>query len=285
MKGSPCYHQLSEKHFYLNRPVKGKEIFILQLNGTTRDNIPVAYLRSSLTKKNKVMKKFIFLISVAFLFASCRMNKSAVQSNNFEQAMNKISTSVIKNSEKEAEKQAKQMKRQGYYVDPMGLPMETQLEKAMLFEGIVDNSGRTRYIVEKEHVLSRTPASGKQHALELAKLTLAGYLQSYIQGLVQTDLGNNQISMKEAESINKSVSVYNNWIAQNLGPVTPVAVLYKDHRNEVEVYVTVAYDKRYAKTLVSEQLVKKLEGDTNIAREKLEKVFNASRFDNLGANK
>ena len=229
------------------------------------------------------MKKIIYFLAAIVLLASCSMNKSAVQSSNFEQAMNQISESVIKDSKERAKKTAKQLKRKGYYVDPMGLPMDIQLEKAILFEGIVDNSGNTRYIVEKARVVSKTPGTGKQHATELAKITIAGYLQSHIVGLVQTDLTNQQLSLSEAEAINKSISVYENWIAQNLGSVIPVAVLYKDHKDHIEVFVNIAYDKGNVDELVSNKIVSKLAEDTNVAREKLEKVFHSDRFQNISS--
>lgn len=193
-----------------------------------------------------------------------------------------LSDKYTKAVSKRALSEAKKLKKQGYYVAPMALPIDAQLTKVYLYEGVTDEIGNRRYITERASVKSRSKTAGKQHAIEACKIYIAGYMQSHIMGLVKSDLSNQELSTSEAESISKMVSSYENWIAANLGPVNPVAVFYRDEKGGIlDVSVCVSYDLEYNLERVRNKTLRKLEDDTDIARERLEEVFDSERFRNI----
>ena len=124
-----------------------------------------------------------------------------------------------------------------------------------------------------------------KHAMEVCMINLARRFNSHIKGLVQTYLSNQELSQKEAESINKMVSAYENWTAINLGPVIPVSVFLKDEGDGiVEVSVSVAYNVDENLERLREKTISKLEEDTDIAREKLDRFLSPSRFNKFQNN-
>lgn len=232
------------------------------------------------------MFRFTFRLLVIGLLAACSGEKQTVtQETTFSKGRIAQSQAFLQSAGKRAKQQAKSLAKQGFYTDPLGLPMDAQLHKAYVFESEVDESGQSRFIVEKATVVARTKSSGKQHALETAKLTIAGYLQSHIAGLVKSDLSNHQLSEEEAESINKMVSSYENWIVNNLGSVEPLAILYRDLKGDkVEVQVSIAFDLSQNLEQVRSKTLSKLEEDTDVSREKLESVFSPERFNEMETN-
>jgi hypothetical protein len=177
-----------------------------------------------------------------------------------------------------AKKKARQNAKAGYYTNLTSTTMECQIEKAILYDAVLNAEGQKRYIVETSNVLSKSPEAGKQHAIETAKIKIAGYLQSTILGLVETSLSNNQLSMKEAEQINKMVSNYENWIAQNLGSVEPIGAIYKKHHDKIEVEVCIAYNMENAANITRNAVINKLSEDTKISKDKLNDVLKRNNF-------
>lgn len=178
-----------------------------------------------------------------------------------------------------ATKEVRKLKKQDYFVEPMALPMDAQLAKVYAYESAMNADGLPLYFLERASTKTRSKSAGKQHAIEVAKIFLAGRFASRIAGLAITDLSNNELSQEEAKSISKVVSTYDNWIAKKLGPVIPLAVLYREEENGIlEVNVTVAYNIEANLENLREQTLSQLEKDTQIARERLEKAFPAERL-------
>lgn len=190
--------------------------------------------------------------------------------------------SLLKAAAKNASQEAKKLKKEGYYTEPMALPMDVQLTKAYIYESALDDEGVKSFFTERASVKSRSKSAGKQHATEVCMIYLARSFNAHIAGLAQTDLSNHELSQAEAESISKTVSAYENWTAINLGPVIPVAVFMKDEKDGiVEVSVSVAYNLDANLDRLREETISKLQKDTDVAREKLESLMAPERFNNI----
>jgi len=228
------------------------------------------------------MRTFIVSLICIALFASCSSSRKAQAPSGTSQAPSTYSQQLSENAASISKDKAKKLRKDGWYEETAAPPIEYQLMRSMLIESAVDENGNPKYLAASARVLARTPANAVQASIEIAKLTIAGYIQSHIMGLVNSDLSNKQISMKEAESINKSISVYKNVIAQSLNLERPVAVFYRNVGNDrIEADVRLAYCPSEHIQSVRETVVTKLEQDTNLTREELDKIFRMDRFQNI----
>ncbi len=195
-----------------------------------------------------VMKKLITIFCALFLGASML---------------------VAQDFAKAAKKEAKSYSKEGWIVAPGHLPLEKQLEKSYNMSNQTDDMGYPKYVTGEAMSIGKNYDAAKMQALELAKLTLAGKLQTEVVALVDNNLGNTQLPEEQAESVTKTVMASKNLIAQKIGRVITVVECYreKDNKNK-EVRVMIAYNMEMAveaaKQAVREELMKK--GDELHAR-------------------
>jgi hypothetical protein len=188
------------------------------------------------------MKTPIAIIICIALLTACNSSQKVQNSPGQSPSQPNFSQRLTDNASEIAKAKAKKLRKAGWYEETAAPPIEYQLTRSYLMEGATDVNGNPKYLMASARVLGRTPATATQASIEIAKSTIAGYIQSHIMGMVKTDLSNRQISMKQAESINKSISVYNNVIAQVLNNERPVALFYRNVGGEsIEAEVRLAY--------------------------------------------
>lgn len=124
--------------------------------------------------------------------------------------------------------QAKEFKADGWKVMPGRLPLEHQIERAALLQNQFEEDLLTPAYAwgeatsEAEHY-----DAGLFQALELARLNLAGNIQSNVTQLVSHKLGNKQESADLAQSISSSMSKSKSFVTQRLGQMNPVVSTYR----------------------------------------------------------
>ncbi len=181
---------------------------------------------------------------------------------------------IKKKAVKEARKEAKKFKKDGYAVAPGALPMEKQIETAWMRQYEVDEDGYPLYIVASGNSVANTTAAAKLQATELAKLELAGSISTQVAALIETNIANQQLNSEEAASVTKTVAAAKNIIAQDLGRTLPLFEIYRTLKNKnVEVNVRIAYNSKKAQEIARQAIKKKLEEETDIAQDKLEKLM------------
>lgn len=163
---------------------------------------------------------------------------------------------------KEAKKAAKAYARDGWEVSPGHLPLEKQLDRAYAMQYEFDESGYPLYLMSEAMSIGQNYDAAKFQAMELAKVQLAGQISSEIIGLVESTIGNEQMSQDEAASVMETVSASKNIISQKIGRVITVVECYRVLPNKnKEVRVQIAYNSKMAmesaKTAVKEELEKK----------------------------
>jgi hypothetical protein len=175
---------------------------------------------------------------------------------------------------KEARKEAKSFEKEGYAVAPGALPMEKQIETAWMRQYEMDEDGYPLYIVESGNSVANTTAAAKIQATELAKLALAGNISTQVAALIESSVANQQLNAEEAASVTKTVAAAKNIIAQELGRTLPLFEIYRTLPNKnVETQVRVAYNSKKAEEIARRAISKKLEEETEIAHDKLEKLM------------
>ena len=181
---------------------------------------------------------------------------------------------IKKKAVKEARKEAKSYKNEGYFVSPGSLPMEKQLENSWVRQYEVDEKGFPLYIVATGNSVANTQTAAKLQATETAKLELAGTISTNVAAIIENSIANQQLSTDDAASITKTVAASKNIIAQELGRVITLFEIYKKIGTNVESNVRLAYNSEMALEVGKKVIKKKLEEETTILHEKLDKLLN-----------
>lgn len=174
-----------------------------------------------------------------------------------------LGTSMLfaQNYAKTAKKAAKNYVKEGWIVAPGHLPLEKQLEKSYKIQDETDDMGYPKYIIGEAMSVGENYDAAKLQAQELAKLALAGQLQSEIVALVDNTVSNDQLPKDQAVSVTKTVMGSKNLIAQKIGRVITVVECYREMPGKnKQVRVIIAYNMdmalEVAKGAVREELMR-----------------------------
>lgn len=171
-----------------------------------------------------------------------------------------IANAQTKQIIKDAKKEAKSLKNDGWLVAPGSLPLERQFEDLYTMAREKDDSGMPKYILGDAMSPGKTYDAAKMQAIELAKTNLAGLIQTEVTALIESTVGNEQISSDDAESIVSTVRSNKSLIEQSIGRTITVVECYRKLANgTVEVTVRLAYPSDRALQSAKEVIKKKLE--------------------------
>jgi len=214
----------------------------------------------------------LFILVITGGMASAQTAKEIAKER---KAMAKLSKSELNaKAGKAARKAAKEYKRDGWTVAPGALPLEKQLDRAYNMQYEYDENAFPKFIMAEAMSIGENYDAAKMQALELAKLSLAGQVQTEVTALIENSVSNKQLSQEQAASITETVSASKNLISQSIGRVIPVVECYRNTATKnKEVRVQIAYNSKMAleaaKNTVREQLEKKGEK----LHEQLDKVM------------
>lgn len=148
----------------------------------------------------------------------------------------------------------------------------------------VDSKCKTkRYIISHGNGVSTTISAAKKQAMELAKVEVAGLIESYVTELVENAVSNKQLTRHEGVAITKVITASKNMVFQKLGQVHVLFRAYREVGNDyVEVNLMMAYDSNNLREGAKQIILNELEKETDIVKDKLEKIID---FDNFNSNK
>lgn len=220
------------------------------------------------------MKKAIVLIialSVSFFAIAQNSKEIAKEINKKEKETRK---NLNEKAGKIARKEGRQLEKEGYDVAPGALPLKKQLDNAYMKQSEQDEEGYPKWYISNNRGTANTAAAAKLTAMELAKLDLAGQLGSNILGLVENSLSNNQINEVEATSIQKVISASTNVISASLGRVLVLSEFYKKvGSNNLSCAIMIGTNAKLAEQSAKKAIRKKLQEETDVVREKLDKML------------
>ncbi len=212
------------------------------------------------------MKKITLTFLIA-LFTMSVGNFAQAQSN--KDLVKSLKSKAIKSARKEAKK----MKKDGYYVSPGSLPIDKQLENAWIKSLETDEQGYPKYIVATGNGVAETQSAAKLQANELAKFELAGTISTQVASLIEGNVANAQLNAEEASSVTEVSGAIKNIIAQEIGRVIPLVETYRKIGKNVEVNIRIAYSSEMAEQAAKKVLRKQLKEKTALQHEKLEKLM------------
>ncbi|MDA3942215.1 MAG: hypothetical protein PF694_01595 [Bacteroidetes bacterium] len=176
------------------------------------------------------------------------------------QSSKELKKEVKSRALKDARKEAKRLSKDGYNVNPGQLPMDKQLEKSWMMAYEFDDKGQKKYFIADGTSVGETQSAAKLQAYEVAKINLAGQIETEIAGLVTTNIGNQQLSSDEAASVTQTMGQFKSKLNQQMGRTLTIFEAYKPVGKNTEVRVTIAYSTeealKIAKNIIREDLKK-----------------------------
>ena len=212
------------------------------------------------------MKKFLMVAMALIVACSVSFAESSdlKQIRKDRQAVRKMTKKELnEKATKDARKQAKVLKKQGWIVSPGALPLEKQLDKSYLMQMEYDEDLFPKYIMADAQSIGENYDAAKTSALSLAITNLAAQIQTEVTALVENTVANKQLEANEAASIVETVMSSKNLISQSIGRTLPVMECYREVKKggNKEVLVRIAYNgemaKAAAKKIVRDELEKK----------------------------
>lgn len=208
------------------------------------------------------MKKLTTLLVLAFsvvMMASC-----ASQNLTKDQKM----------AEKSIKKEVRQLKKDGWKVAPGNIAMDLQLKEAYSKALEKDEKGYEKFVSGEAMTVGETYDAALFQATNLAKLDLAAKIETEITELIDTKLGNKQLSQKQAASLAESVAASKNLVSQKLGRVIIPVKMYRDLENgNVEVRTIVYYSHDMAMDVLKQTMREDLEKKADDLSKQLDKIL------------
>lgn len=217
----------------------------------------------------------ILAITALALFTTNVMAQSTENIIKERQEIKKASKSELnEKASKAARKEAKRLKKEGWQVAPGALPLDKQLDRAYNMQYEYDEYLFPKYVMGEAMSTGQNYDAAKIQAIELAKQSLAGQIQTEITALVENSVANDQLGAGEATSVTKSILAAKNLITQSIGKVITVVECYRDLDNgNREVRVQIAYNSDMAKAAAKKAAQKELEQESEDLQKKLDEVL------------
>ena len=227
------------------------------------------------------MKKLFFVIATLFFVGGLNYAQTARETIKERKEVARYARSELnQRASKLARKEAKTLAREGWRVAPGHLPLEKQLDRSYNMYYEYDDEGNPKFIVGDATSVGATYDAAKVQATDLAKVNLAGMIQTEVTAFVESSVGNKQISQSEAHSIAQTVQSSKNLIVQRLGRTIPVTECYRDVKknNTVEVRITLAYNAKNALDAAKAVILSQLESKGEDLHEQLDAIWTNSGF-------
>lgn len=221
------------------------------------------------------MKKIFTMLMAALMVCSVSYAQTTKETIKERKAIARLSKSELnQKASKVARKEAKKLTKEGWAVAPGQLPLEKQLDKAYGMYYEYEESGLPKYIIGDAMSSGATYDAAKMQALELAKTNLAGMIQTEVTALVESTVGNEQITQEQAASIVRTVQASKNLIVQRLGRTFTVTECYKTLPNKtVQVRVTLAYNAKMAIDSAKDVIKAQLEAKGEELHDQLDAIW------------
>jgi hypothetical protein len=225
------------------------------------------------------MKKLLLLSVCAIffsasLFAQISKKEKKEQKKEKKEIIDDLKTKAIK----EARKEEKRLVKEGFKVIPGGLPMAKQLENIWIMQSEKNDEGIVKYLVATGNGVAKTQTAAKLQAIEMAKLEMAGKIETNVAALIDGSVATKQLTAKEAESLTEVTSASTALISQSLiGIKTPLEIMKDVGKENVEVQVKILCDSDMSEKKAKKAILEELKKKTEIAHDKLDRIMGLTK--------
>lgn len=210
------------------------------------------------------MKK-IFSILVSTMIATATFAQSAVELAKQQAELNAVHMKMLNaKPTKDAKKQAKELKKEGWTVPAGGKSIEHQITEGQLYgaELMTDENGgiTKRFIMQTAVQTAGTYNAGYAAARASAQVELATMLKTEIVAAMQSKLDNMQSSGITAVTVDKFNERSRSIVDATLTNSIPVLTIYRRlQNNNFEIQVRLAFDKKELLARLKRNMQKELE--------------------------
>lgn len=175
---------------------------------------------------------------------------------------------------KASKNRAKEDKKDGWKASG-SMPLEQQYERAAVYENSFEDDMVTPKFVSGEgQSVAGVYDGAKMQALELARQTLIGSIETDITQLVDNNISNNQISSDDATTVVKTLNRSKSIMSKKLGQTIPAIERYRKLPNgNYEVYIRTFYSMDRAREISKAVLRAELEKESEDLAKKLDKML------------
>ncbi len=211
------------------------------------------------------MKKMILLVAAAMMLAVTAQAQTAKELAKEQKELNEINRKLLNQKPtRDAKKQAKELKKQGWVVPAGELTIEQQLTNSQLYaaELMADENGAPtkRFIQQTAITTSGSYNAGYAAARANAQVELAALLETEIVSAMQSKLDNAQTSAITAVTVDKFNQRTKAIVDQALTNAIPCVKIYRRlPNNNIEVQVRIAFDKKELAARLKRNMQKELE--------------------------
>ncbi|MBO5880792.1 MAG: hypothetical protein J6Q57_04020 [Paraprevotella sp.] len=226
------------------------------------------------------MKKVFVMLALAMMSSMTVSAQDALELAKQQKELNEINMKLLNSKPtKDAKKQAKQLKKQGWLVPAGEKSIEKQLTESQLLgeELMVDEAGSPtkRYILHTSNQVSGTYNAGYAAARNAATVELAANIKTQVAAAMQAKLDNNQTSAINAVTVDKFNERAKSIVDQSLTNMRTVVALYRVlPNNNYEVQVRLVYDKKELAANLKRKLQQELEVEGDELNSLVDEVLN-----------
>ena len=222
------------------------------------------------------MKTMKILVAVVMLSICGSVQAQLTKEQKKErQEMKKMSKAELnEKASKAARKEAKALSKEGWKAAPGALPLEKQLDRSYMMQQEYDEDMFPKYIIGEAMSIGENYDAAKMQATELAKLNLAGQIQTEVTALIENNVANQQLSADEAASVTQSLMAAKSLISQSIGRTVPLVEVYREKANKnKEVRVYIGYNSKMAKAAAKKAIRDELEKKGEGLQKKLDELI------------
>ena len=205
------------------------------------------------------MKK-LFLLAVMALMGSVALNAQ----NEGDMTMSQLKQVVKERKElakmskkaieskvlKDAKKQAKTLKKEGWKIAVGSSPMETQLADLLVKER--GGAGLPKYIIGRSEALSGSQAAARTIAIARAREEISGIINTKVAGILESTMVNVQTSSTDVATNMTDKSTTKQLIDQSLDNTKIVLQLYREVNNNTQYQIGMAFEDSQAKEILKQ---------------------------------
>ena len=157
------------------------------------------------------MKKLLFVALALLMACPATFAQDAKEIRKERQVISKMAKKELEAKvDKVTKKEAKRLKKEGWIVTPGALPLEKQLQRSYEMEYEFEQDLFPKYIMANAQTIAEHYDAAKMTATELAKINLAGQIQTEVAALIESTVANKQMKADEAASISATVMAAKN---------------------------------------------------------------------------
>lgn len=144
---------------------------------------------------------------------------------------------------KDAKKEEKRLKKEGWQITAGSLPMLQQIYNSYKLRNEMGMNLAPKYVFGNSQSIGTFFDAAKTAATEVAKADMVGQISTEITRLVSEQISAKQMSNDQAEAVMGVVEKSKSIVTQKLGVTTPVVQFYRKLPNgNTEVMMSIAYD-------------------------------------------